>query len=506
MPTEVGTPNPHSPPRRKAWRFHLPVPLPGLTPPLPCPALKVLLFDFLRELRASYWFIPTVMALLSIALAVALTSLDGVLGADVLREIPFLYANQPDGARAVLSTIAGSMITVAGVTFSMTILTVSFAAGQIGPRLMNNFMRDRGNQITLGTFIATFLYCLMVLRTVRDADEAKVAAEAYGAFVPHLAILAGLFLALASVGVLIYFIHHVPESINVSHVVAGVGRDLNKMVDKQFPTRIGEPVPDNPDPSDEATEFHERYEDIAAVDSQDNGYIRAVDDETLMKLATKHDLVLRLEYRPGNFVNCGKTLLYVWPSERLDDKTRDKCRKAFAIGVERTRHQNVFFLIDELVEIIGRALSPGINDPFTAINCLDWLQSVLANLATRQVPDRRRFDDDGHVRVIAHPLGFEAVASRVFDQTLPYVAADRNASLRSLQVIAEVAVDLGAGPNREAMLGHATTLRDAAMTALDLDADRQAVDGRYQQLLRAVHDTPHRNRLRDAQGWLGGSA
>ena len=466
----------------------------------------MLLFDFVREVRASYWFVPSVMALLAIVLAVALTSLDGVLGTDVLRDIPFLYANQPDGARAVLSTIAGSMITVAGVTFSMTILTVSFAAGQIGPRLMNNFMRDRGNQITLGTFISTFLYCLMVLRTVRDADEAKVAAEAYGAFVPHLAILVGLLLAVASVGVLIYFIHHVPESINVSHVVAGVGRDLNKMVDKQFPTRIGEPVPDEDARSDGSWDFHQRYGDAAPVDAEANGYVRAVDDKTLMKIATDHDLVLRLEYRPGNFVNCGKTLLYVWPRERLDDAIRKKCRNAFAIGIERTRYQNVFFLIDELVEIIGRALSPGVNDPFTAINCLDWLQSVLANLAKRQTPDARRYDDEGNVRVVAYPLGFEAVASRVFDQTLPYVAADRNAAMRSLQVMAEVAVDLDAGPKREAMLGHAAALRDAAMTVLELEADRDAVNGRYQQLLRVVHDTTHRDRLRDAQGWLGGSA
>ena len=468
--------------------------------------MKVAVFDFLRELRASYWFIPSLMALGAIALAVALTSLDGVLGAEVLREIPFLYANQPDGARAVLSTIAGSMITVAGVTFSMTILTVSFAAGQIGPRLMNNFMRDRGNQITLGTFISTFLYCLMVLRTVRDAEEAEKAVNAYGAFVPHLAILVGLFLALASVGVLIFFIHHVPESINVSHVIAGVGRDLNKMVDKQFPTRIGEPVPDDAPAGGDRTEYDDRFADGAPVDADSNGYIRAVDDKSLMKIATKHDLLIRLEYRPGNFVSIGKTLLYAWPADRLTEDVADACRDAFAVGVQRTRHQNIFFLIDELVEIIGRALSPGINDPFTAISCIDWLQSVLANLATRQIPDERRYDEDGNVRVIAFPILFEAVAARVFDQTRPYICTDRNAALRMMKMIAEVAVEIEPGHKREAMVGHATTLRDAAVTGLTFECDRDEVKDCYQQLLRAVHEKPHRNRLRDAQGWLGGSA
>ncbi len=468
--------------------------------------MKIALFDFLRELRASYWFIPSLMAAFAIVLAVTLTSVDGVLGVKVLRKIPFLYANQPDGARAVLSTIAGSMITVAGVTFSMTILTVSFAAGQIGPRLMNNFMRDRGNQVTLGTFISTFLYCLMVLRTVRNADEAETAANTYGAFVPHLAILAGLLLAVASVGVLIFFIHHVPESINVSHVVAGVGRDLNKMVDKQFPTRIGEPAPDDAPPPGEQADYDVKFQEAGPVHAEDNGYIRAVDDKALMKVAVKHDLVLRLEYRPGNFVNHGKTLLYVWPQERLDDDIRDACREAFSIGIQRTRHQNIFFLIDELVEIIGRALSPGVNDPFTAISCIDWLQSVLSNLATRQIPDERRYDEDGNVRVIAYPLGFEAVAARVFDQTLPYVATDRNAALRMMKMVAEVAVDMDPGPDRDAMLGHAATLRDSALSALDLDAELDAVDERYQQLLRAVHHTPRQNQLRDSQGWLGGTA
>lgn len=177
------------------------------------------------DLRASYWFIPACMTLAAIILSMLMTWLDANYAANWMRDFQWLTASRTDGARSVLNVIAGSTIGVAGVTFSITIVAVSFASANFGPRLIANFMRDRGNQITLGTFIGTYVYCLMVLRTVRDASAPNIE-NSFQAFVPHFSVLAALVLALSSVAVLIYFIHHVPESLNVENLAAKVGRQL----------------------------------------------------------------------------------------------------------------------------------------------------------------------------------------------------------------------------------------------------------------------------------------
>lgn len=466
--------------------------------------MRVAIFNWLRELRATYWFIPSLMALLAMGLSFGAIALDTWLGDRWLADIPGLYLNQPDGARAVLSTIAGSMITVAGVTFSMTILTVSFAAGQMGPRLLSNFMRDRGNQVTLGMFIAAFIYCLLVLRVVRSPNEGATVLQS-DSFVPHISIMLALVLALASVAVLIYFIHHVPESINVSQVIAKLGRQLDEMVEEQFPEKLGQSSTE--DSSVEGgTEPAVLADDARPVLCDESGYIRALDEAELMRVSKRHDLTVRLEYRPGDFVSRGKPLLYAWPQESVTEAAADDLRTSFTVGAERTMHQNMYFLVDELVEIAARALSPGVNDPFTAMGCLDWLQSVLLTLAGREVPGSHRFDEEGHLRVIVHPIGFKAMAGRVFDQLLPYVSSDRNAALHTMQTIGEVAVEQPAGSKREVMLVHASRLRAAAMDNLQLAVDRDAVDQRYQELLTLTINASARQKFRDGQGWLGGSA
>ena len=181
-----------------------------------------------RHVRASYWFLPTLLALTGVALGLGLVLLDARVGDAWLGRYEWFYGSRPEGARAMLSTIAGSTITVAGVVFSITLAAVTYASGQFGPRLLGNFMRDRGNQATLGVFIGTYLYCLVVLRTIRSAEEtsADTAGAVRDAFVPHLAMFGGLALAIASTAVLIYFVHHVTSGIHINNVIARVGRHL----------------------------------------------------------------------------------------------------------------------------------------------------------------------------------------------------------------------------------------------------------------------------------------
>lgn len=463
------------------------------------------------RILTSYWFIPAVMAAGAWLLAGLLLVLEPEDAPGFLRRIPWFYANQPEGARAVLSTIAGSMITVAGVTFTITIAAVSYTAGQFGPRILTNFMRDRGNQVTLGTFIATFLYCILLLRTVRAPDEAAAQAPpgeavgtALGGFVPHLGIAGALVLAVLSVAVLIYFLHHVPESIHISNVVAVIGKELNGRVGELFPGRLGDAL------GEDAGEDREGFlasleEDAVDVEARREGYIQRLDEDRLLRLAEEGDLRIRLRYRPGDFVARGRVLLVAGPSERMTDEMIDRLYSVFIFGRSRNHVQDVLFLAEELAEIAARALSPGVNDPFTAITCMDWLGAALTGCAPDDPPSALRAGPSGAARILAEPERFEHLVDITLRETRQYVAADRNAILHALMVTAEVALDLDDDDKREylrdaveELVGEARgTLGDHAVGEVEarLAVVRDILDGR-------LH-------LPDAHGmvpWLRGSA
>ncbi len=410
------------------------------------------LLKLLDDTRSSYWFIPTLMALGALALGIGVVYLDVQVGSEWLTDFGWYQSNTADGAREVLSTIAGSAITVAGVVFSITIVSVSFAAGQYGPRVLTNFMRDRGNQITLGTFIATFLYCIIVLRTIRGGPDERE-------FVPDLAIMIALVLALCSIAVLIFFIHHVPQSIHANTVVARIGRQLIDAFDRVYPESIGKGGPGTEADTQQVPpglrhgerQGSDTAPGVLAIRSPRTGYIEAIDDGQLMKIAHAADLIVRLDCRPGDFIHRGRVFAHAWPASRADDKAIAAIADAFAVGTRRTPMQDTRFLIDELVEVGTRALSPGVNDPFTAIACLDWLGAGLSQLARRTIPSPLRSDQDGALRVIALPLGFEDFLDLAFGQFRQYLASDRNAAVHALRTIARIGADC-ADPARRASL------------------------------------------------------
>ncbi|WP_185983324.1 DUF2254 domain-containing protein [Aureimonas mangrovi] len=404
--------------------------------------------SFLAEIRASYWFIPAAMALAAALAALVLVSLDARFEAEIRAALPFIFVTQADGARAVLSAVASSMIGVAGTVFSITIAAVVYASGNYGPRILTNFMNDRGNQFTLGTFTATYLYALLVLRTVRapSGDDAPVQVDP---FVPILATFGGTLLAIASVCVLIFFIHHVPSNIHVSNVVAGIGRSLTGKIAERFPKRLGMP-PQEPaeraralwqlppslalepslDPSEPAQ---------AEIEAQDTGYIQIIDEDALVAIAKRHEVVVRLNVRPGAFLHPDRIVFDVFPIGRVSEELAVELRGTLALGAKRTSTHDLLFLFDELVEIGARALSPGVNDPYTAVNCIDWLGAALADLAGRDAPDPLRLDEDGQLRVVALPLDFEAYLEHSFGNLRQYAAADMIAGAHFLATLAKIA-------------------------------------------------------------------
>ena len=471
------------------------------------PPLKARSLALWDNVSSSYWFIPSLMSVGAIVLALVLIDVDGRIGPDWLEDLS-LYGNKPDGARAVLSTIAGSMIGVAGVTFSITIASVVYASGQYGPRLLTNFMSDRGNQVTLGTFIATFLYCLLVLRTIRSADEGE-GPDLAVAFVPHVAVLTGLGLALASIAVFIFFIHHVPESIHISNLVAGVGRDLRHKIDVLFPARIGHeaPTPEAVHDASAVTEAPDGFYDHARrVDADSDGYVTGIDAQGLMALAARYDLLIRVRHRPGDFVATGDTLVLAWPPDHADDQAVADIRTAFAWGRQRTARQDVRFLVNELVEIAARALSPGVNDPFTAISCLDWLSAALKDLAGRDFPGAERYGGDGQLRVVAFPTTFEDFVDAVYGQLRPYLAADRNAALHAFTTMGEVAGRLTGESQRAALRQQADALLQGCLATLTIEADQAEVRERHRVVVRVLAGQVSHEATAAETDWIGGSA
>ena len=431
-----------------------------------------------ERMRGTYWAVPSAMVAVSVAFSIVMIDVDRALTAQLLSELSWVFTGGPEGARAVLSTIAASMITVAGVTFSITIVALALASQQFGPRLLRNFLRDRGNQITLGTFVSTFTYCLLVLRTVRGTDDEQ--------FVPHLAVTVGVVLAMLSLGVLIFFIHHIATSIQASQVIANVAADLEEGIDRLFPDQMGRGL--GPDPGEQAAGAPSpTFEGAHAIVAVGGGYVQDVDGARLLKLATKLHLVLRLDSRPGTFVRSGTVLVSVAPPLTPADDVDESVRATFIIGAERTGTQDLGFFVNQLVELAVRALSPGINDPATARTCIDRLEQALCHLAGRRMPSAYRHDDHGTLRVVASAVTFAGMLDLAFTEIARYGRSSVSVSCRLLEALRDLAPCVTDEEDRLALVRQAIFVGDRSADSFDNEMDRAELAGCYRAALSALH-------------------
>ena len=431
--------------------------------------------DWLRNLwdrlTNGFWFVPSMMALASVVLAFASVRFDETISPKLASKISWIYSGGPEGASGVLSSIAGSMITVVGLVCSLTLVVLSLASSQFGPRLLRNFIRDRVTQVVMGTFFSAFLYCLFVLRTIRRGD-----AE----FVPHISVTIGVLFAVAGLVMLIYFVHHIATSIQADTLVARVSADLTATIDRLYPQCIGETKEPDPLPPTGAS---------GLIPADEDGYARAVDADDVLAAAIKYDVVIELIHRPGHYVLTGAPAARVWPAGHVSDELARAVNDAIARGPARTPHQDVEFVINQLVEIALRALSPGINDPFTAITCIDRLASGVAHLARRPLPSKYRCDDDGKLRVIAHPVYFPDAVDAAFNQIRQCARTNAAVLIRLLEVIADLASVVNSPDDRAALRRHAEMIARAAADALPEENDRKDVDERVADIAMALGGT-----------------
>lgn len=411
--------------------------------------------------RDSLWFAPTIAVAIAIVLAVLAVQIPTPQATGELARV-WVFGGGAAGARSMLSAIAGSLITVTGVVFSVTIVALQLASSQFTPRVLGSFMADRVNQTVLGIFIGTFTYTLLVLRTIRsEADDRAL-------FVPHVAVTLALLLLILSVGALIVYIDHAARSIQASVILHRETRRTLGRVDALFPEHVGyaarEPVDDEPREAQAADAG-------TVVIAAESGYLQAIHADVLFRSGDAHRderMTIRMEVSIGAFVFPGKLLATAWPAHIVDEQFHHDVRGAFALGLERTVEQDVEFGLVLIADIALRALSPGINDPTTAMQCIDRLTEIVAALGARQVPSPLRRDPGSNVRLLFRSTSFSHALCVAFDQIRlfgaenPAIAARLLESLGELSQVVPASLHDAIGAQADAVLRQARrTIHDA---------------------------------------------
>lgn len=448
--------------------------------------MTLLRWSAVRErLRSSLWFWPSIAVVAALVAGVILPRVEA--GSDVAM---FGFAGTPEGARAVLATVAGSLITVTSLTFSLTVVALQVASSQFTPRLMATFLSDRGNQAVLSVFLGTFTYTLAVLPSVRSESEAR------GSFVPEVAVALGLALTLVSVAMLVYFIHHLTQQLRVESVLAEVQHDALKLMRGALPS-----LDESPDPPEPPSVPR----DAIRLRVQRAGYLQTVSLEGLRKVALEHGMIVYLRPVVGTHLTVGSTLAWVWPCDDVadgdgapldigaldDDAIADLARRlhdGVHIGNERTLQQDVAFSIRQLVDVAARALSPGINDPTTAVAAIGAMSTVLVELVGRRLDPKIATDEAGRVRVVVEQPTFGEILALACDQPRRYGRAEPavlTEVLRLLTDLAEVTQDSDHRDVIAAQVG--ATVSEAEEAGMTGDAlDRVRTSARHAQAAIAV--------------------
>jgi len=426
--------------------------------------------DARREaLRTNLWLIPAMQSAAAVALFVVTLSVDRAAFRGDIRLPSWVISGSPDAAREILSSLAGALITVVGVVFSVMMVALTLASNQFGPRMLRMFIRDRGTQLTLGTFVATFFYAMLVLISIG------------GTFVAHLSVTVALVLTGIDLCVLIYFIHHTATSIQLPEVIASIARDLGRAIDEEIPGR--DPgLANGPAPAVLRARLERGGQVVPASAS---GYLRFVRHATLVKLAAESDAVILLHYRPGHFLAQGHPMATVYPPE-VADKIGRRLERMHITGPLRTLSQDIAFGIDQLVEIAIRALSPAVNDTFTALTCIDWLGDSLRKIAVEWDPHVYHRDRDGVIRLITAPVSYERLVQRSFEKVRQ--AADRMPAvlIRQLDALSKIMAVAPRG-RTQVLLDQAAMIQRVSLRTIPEEADQADVTARYEALL-ALHD------------------
>lgn len=432
----------------------------------------------LREaLRTTLWIVPSVMVVL-VALLFALTyTIDGAAAKGVITLPAWVSVGGPDVARQTLTALAAIVITVAGVVFSITIVVLQLASQQFGPRMLRTFIRDLGTQVSLGAFVATFVFATLALGSVQSSPAPV--------FIPHLSVTVALVLTVIDQGVLIYFIHHVATSIQLTTVVSGIARDFQVTL---AATRKDARQLQLPHPS--VAPALPAAAAMALVFADTSGFLQAIGHARLVSIAASERAVIWLSHRPGHFLVQGQPLGRVAPPEVAPAVSAALAREHL-IGPHRTLTQDPGFALDQLVEIAIRALSPAVNDTFTALNCIDWLGDCLCRAAGEPLPDGIYRDQDGTIRLIEPVITLERLIKGATDKIRQAGHGMPAVLIRQLENLAKLLVTVRTEEQRAIVVRHAGMILSASEASIGEARDRGDVQAIYDGLIaqaQRAHD------------------
>lgn len=429
-----------------------------------------------EALRESYWFIPAIMVGCSVGLALLSISMGNLISAKMLGQISWIYTRDPQAARDLLAMVGGSLITVAGVIFSVTLVALTNASSQFGTRILRTFARDTGNKVVLGAFVGTFLYCLLVMRPITGGQNS---------FVPHLAILIAILLAMLCFGLLIYFIHHVIGILQSDNVITALCNDLKESIRRMYPEEL-KSQPEN-NVASMPDDFGRR---CVAVNSQETNYIESFADEKVLSLAEEHGLVIRAEKMPGNFVLQGTPLAYVYPAESISDELHNKIRKTFNMASRRSYVQDIGFGFEQLVLVAVRAISPAVNNQILAMSCVDRISEALALLASRKIPSPAHLDKEGNLRVLSKLVDYGSAVELAFGLIAESAKTSPRVTTHMLIAIAELLQVSHPPAFRAALMDMASRIRDQALPSIQDNVGQQDVIHAYAAVVQKTVEHP----------------
>lgn len=417
------------------------------------------------RLKVSFWFAPVVMSIVALILAWSMYRLDVLIPNELLQNSRIVLSGTPAELRTVLIGMATTVLATAGVVFTLLTLPLSTVAAQYGSRLLRVFLGDRTTQLVLGTFVATFVYCLAAALSILPTQV-----EPNG---PQVTVTVGLFLLLASFGSLILLVQHISTMLQAPNIAAAAGAELRDVVLAEIPDQVIS--------SNDCKETSQTLPDYLVekdgypICIRQAGSIQYIDPQYIVTLASEHDLVIRLLRRPGDIVWHDTRVALVWPAARVDEDIDRHIQNAFRIGNGRTPTQDVSYAVNQLVEMAVRAMSPAINDPFTAMTCLDYLGEGLALFLKQGEKNSCYYDQDMRLRLVLEPVTFTELLNNAFDMLRHASCDNASVMLHMLEVIKSLSQVTDSNNIREELIRHVEFIQGESNAGALIDSDRKRI-------------------------------
>jgi uncharacterized membrane protein len=419
--------------------------------------------------RVSFWFAPLVMSVAAILLARATNWVDVRIPNEMLQTSGFVLSGSVGELRSLLVNIATTTLATAGVVFTLLTLPLSTVAAQYGSRLLRVFLGDRTSQFVLGMFAGTFVYCIAAATSIPPV-EVQMPMQPEG---PQVTATVGLFLMMATFASLILLVQHISTMLQAPNIAASAGAQLLDVILAELPDEIRgrddhrQTGQGAPEPLVETDGY--------PVGVRDTGYIQYIDPEYLLALAREKNLVIRLPRQPGRFVGRGAVVARVWPAGQVDERLEEQIRHAFRLGSQRTPTQDVECAVNQLVEMAVRAMSPAINDPFTAMTCLDHIGEGLARFIRQGERRSHYHDGDGQLRLVFERVSFDELLGAAFDM-LRHASCDNASVLRHmLVVIGAIGQETKSPEVRQKLLRHVRLIQVESQAGELIEDDRQLI-------------------------------